>query len=89
MPGLWWRNKRYPSRCRLSRLGDTDSQVSGQARYFKGVIKAAGHSSAVSKLLVTAQQLAPLVPFYHVSEADLYFGFTTRFIEVSRLHLHN
>lgn len=50
----------------------TDSGLTGQARYFKGMIKAAGHASAVSRLRVTAQQLAPLVPFYHVSYADLY-----------------
>lgn len=49
----------------------TDSRLSGQARYFKGMIKAASHASAVSRLRVTAQQLAPLVPFYHVSYADL------------------
>jgi hypothetical protein len=72
MPGLWSRNKRYSFRCWLSRLRGTDSRLSGQARYFKGMIKAAGHASAVSRLRVTAQQLAPLVPFYHVSYADLY-----------------
>jgi hypothetical protein len=71
MPGLWLRNKRYSSRYWLSLTG-TDSRLSGQARYFKGMIKAAGRASAVSKLRVTAQQLAPLVPFYHVSYADLY-----------------
>jgi ATP-dependent RNA helicase DDX51/DBP6 len=53
-------------------LTGTDSRLSGQARYFKGMIKAAGHASAVSKLRVTAQQLAPLVPFYHVSYVDSY-----------------
>ena len=72
MPGPWLRNKRYSSRCWLSRLTGTDSRLSGQARYFKGMIKAAGHASAVSKLSVTAQQLAPLVPYYHVSYADSY-----------------
>jgi hypothetical protein len=72
MPGLWLRNKRYSSRCWLSPLTGTDSRLSGQARYFKGMVKAAGHASAVSRLRVTAQQLAPLVPFYHVSYADLY-----------------
>jgi hypothetical protein len=72
MPGLWLRNKRYSSRYWLSRLTGTDSRFSVQARYFKGMIKAAGHASAVSRLRVTAQQLAPLVPFYHVSYADLY-----------------
>jgi hypothetical protein len=73
MPGLWLRNKRYSLRCWLSRLTlGTDSRLSGQARYFKGMIKAAGHASSVSRLRVTAQQLAPLVPFYHVGYADLY-----------------
>ena len=72
MPGLWLRNKRYLSRCWLSPLTGAGSRLSGQARYFKGMIKAAGHASAVSRLRVTAQQLAPLVPFYHVSYADLY-----------------
>ena len=48
-----------------------DSRLTGQARYFKGMIKAAGHASAVNRLRVTAQQLGPLVPFYHVSNADL------------------
>ena len=71
MPGLWSRNKRYLSQCWLSPLAGTDSRLSGQARYFKGMIKAAGHASAVNRLRVTAQQLAPLVPFYHVSYADL------------------
>jgi len=49
-----------------------DSRLIGQSRYFKGMIKVAGHASAVSRLRATAQQLAPLVPFYHVSYADLY-----------------
>ena len=60
------------ARCWPSRFTGTDPRFSGQARYFKGMIKAAGHASAVSRLRVSAQQLAPLVPFYHVSYADLY-----------------
>ena len=72
MPGLWSRTKRYSSRCWSLFLTGTNLRLFGQARYFKGMIKAAGHASAVRKLKVTAQQLAPLVPFYHVSYVDLY-----------------
>jgi hypothetical protein len=68
MPGLWLRNKRYSSRCWLSRL--TVLIHSNLVRH--AISKMAGHASAVSRLRVTAQQLAPLVPFYHVSYVDLY-----------------
>jgi hypothetical protein len=37
------------------------------------MIRAADHAAFVSKLKVPDQQLAPLVPFYHVRNADSYF----------------
>ncbi|KAF8501747.1 DEAD-domain-containing protein [Russula emetica] len=62
---------------RAGRTGDAWTLVEEQeARYFKGMIKAAGHASAVSRLRVTAQQLAPLVPFYHVALAQLKSTYT-------------
>jgi len=57
---------------RAGRVGDAWSLVEHQeARFFKQMIRDAGHSSFVSKLRVPDQQLAPLVPFYHVALAQL------------------
>ncbi|KAI9457193.1 DEAD-domain-containing protein [Russula earlei] len=61
---------------RAGRTGDAWTLVEEQeddiqARHFKNMIKAADHAAAVSKLRITEQQLAPLIPSYHVRNSDL------------------
>ncbi|KAI0267687.1 P-loop containing nucleoside triphosphate hydrolase protein [Gloeopeniophorella convolvens] len=52
---------------RAGRAGDAWTLVEEQeARYFKDMMKAAGHADAVRRVRVAEAPLAPLVPFYQV-----------------------
>ncbi|KAI0255114.1 P-loop containing nucleoside triphosphate hydrolase protein [Lactifluus subvellereus] len=57
---------------RAGRAGDAWTLVEEQeARYFKNMVKAAGHAASISRLRVTEQQIAPFTSFYQVALAQL------------------
>ena len=51
------------------------------------MIRAADHGAFVSKLTVTDQQLAPLIQFYNVRNADSFFLVALGLTELSQVAL--